>query len=181
MKLLIPLSYLNEACNLSTNVEEKMYKIALRRAQGDLKNDLGPEFYEQIETQYDQSGGSLTSDNSTLYEDYLKDYLAWLTAFYNLKFSQQASTPTGHREFNDDNSSILSDVKLYSLEKNMKEQANFYKNQMINFLKLEQSKDSTKYPLYTNCAKSEFSWGISSVGGNDTAYISVNKALLRNE
>ncbi len=181
MKLLIPLSYLNEACNLSNNIDEKAFKIVLKRAQAELKNDLGPEFYEEIETQYDQSGGTFTEDNSTLYEEYVKDYLAWLTAFYHLKFSQQASTPTGHREFNDDNSSVLSDIKLYSLEKNTKEQSNFYRNEMLNFLSLAQSRDSTKYPLYSNCPKSEFSWGISSVGGCDNSYISVNKALLRNE
>jgi len=37
-KLLIPLSYLNEACFLSLNIDEKKFKMVLKIAQEDLRD-----------------------------------------------------------------------------------------------------------------------------------------------
>src|SRR5690606_22532200 len=112
MKNLIPLSYLNEACFLSSNVDEKKYKIVLKMSQERLEDILGVTFYEEI---YNQYPSTLTDDNLALYE-YIKDFLAWQTYFYFLKFANVESTPTGLRQFNDDNSEIIADVKMYSLE-----------------------------------------------------------------
>lgn len=181
MKLLIPLSYLNEACALSLNTDEKKYKMILKLAQDNLEDILGPEFFEEIEDQYDPSSDTLSADNDTLYEDYIKDYLAWQAYFYYLKFSQSTSTPTGERQFEDENSSMLSDIKLASLEKNVLAQAVHYKNRMINFLRLEQSKDSTKYPKWEDSCKEEFGFAISSVSKTPDEIVSVNKAITSNE
>src|SRR5687767_9544388 len=103
---LIPLSYLNEACFLSLNVDEKKYNMVLKLAQQDLRDILGPEFYEEIEDEY--NGDTLTSDNSTLYEDYIKDFLAWQTYFKYLKYANLDGTPSGFREFSDENSTVAS-------------------------------------------------------------------------
>lgn len=182
MKLLIPLSYLNEACALSLNTDEKKYKMILKLAQDKLKEVIGPELYQEIEDQYDPSADTLSTDNDSLYEDYIKDFLAWQSFFYSLMFSQSASTPTGEREFIDENSLIISDIKLASREKNVLGIANDYKNKLVNFLKLEQSKDSTKYPKYTNvCSGDEFSFAISSVSKTDDGVVSVNKSIINNE
>lgn len=181
MKFLLPLAYLNEACALSLNTDEKKYKMVLRLAQSNLRDILGAEFYEEIEEQYAVASDTLSADNSTLYEDYIKDYLAWQTYFYHLKFSQSSSTPTGEREFNDPNSNILSDIKLSSLEKNVMEQANHYKYGMINFLNLEQSKDATKYPLWEGSCKEEFGFAISSISKTSDDIVSINKAINSNE
>lgn len=183
MKLLIPLAYLNEACFLSLNIDEKKFKMVLKLAQENLRDMLGSEFYEQIETQYDPSGGTLSTDNDALYEDYIKDFLAWRTYQNFLGFSQADSTPTGSREFKDDNSTILADVKLYSLEKNVANWVIHYRDKLINFLTLTQSKDSTKYPLYHGNCRHEFSWGFSCVSRNSTKdnIFSLNKAVTENE
>jgi hypothetical protein len=176
---LIPLSYLNEACFLSLNVDEKKYNMVLKLAQQDLRDILGPEFYTQIETEYDAA--TITGDNATLYDDYIKDFLAWQTYFKYLKFANLDQTPTGIREFKDDNSTVASDIKMYSLEKNVVAEANNYKYRMINFLKESQSNDSDKYPLWENGCKEYMSFAITSVDKCSDALIRVNKSITTNE
>lgn len=176
---LIPLSYLNEACFLSLNVDDKKYQMVLKIAQDTLKSVLGEEFYEQIESQYEAN--TLTAPNETLYENHIKDYLAWQTYFYYLKFANLDSTPTGLREFSDENSSILSDVKMYGVEKNVMEFVNRYKYSIINFLKLEQERDSTAYPLFDSKCDYGFNFGITSVDKKSDALFKVNKSIITNE
>lgn len=176
---LIPLSYLNEACFLSLNVDDKKYQMVLKIAQDTMKSFIGEEFYEQIESQYDSS--TLSTDNDALYEGYIKDYLAWQTYFYYLKFANLDSTPTGLREFSDENSSIVSDVKMYAVEKNVLEFVNRYKYSMINFLKLGQEKDSSKYPLFNSKCDYGFSFGITSIDKTSDALFKVNKSIITNE
>lgn len=183
MKFLIPLTYLTEATMQSQNIDEKFFKMHLKRAQHDLEDILGPEFYEEIETQYDPNNDTFTSDNATLYEDYLKDYLAWRTYYKSLGMSQSFSTPTGEREFSEESSTVLTDIKFFSKEKTILAESNYYKNRIINFLRLEQSKDSTKYPLWDDTCKDEFGWAISSItrDSHQDAVISINRALTTNE
>lgn len=181
MTNLIPISYLNEACFLSINTDDKKYRMCLKIAQEDLRDCLGKTFYDQIETQYNSDPTTFDSNNSTLYEDYIKNYLAWHTYFNYLKFANTDATPTGIREFNDDNSSIASDVKMYSLEKNVLARANSYKYRMLNYIKLKQTESTTNFPLYTECCKPKFSFAITSVEKCDSTLISVNKAINTNE
>ena len=48
-KLLMPLSYINEACFLSTNIDEKKIKPALAEAQMDLRAEVSrARTYEQL-------------------------------------------------------------------------------------------------------------------------------------
>lgn len=182
-KLLIPLSYLTEACYMSPNIDEREFKMNLVLAQDDLKDILGGEFYEEIEAQYDPNNDTFTTDNATLYEDYIKDYLAWRTYYTSLGMSQSKSTPTGEREFSEESSTILQDVKLFSKEKNVLERSEKYKNRMINFLKLEQQKDSTKYPLWQGVCNDGFSWGISCITRNtyQDNINNINRAVITNE
>ncbi len=177
MTLILDLTYLNEACFLSLNTDDKKYNMCLKMAQKDLKSVLGAEFYEQIETQYP----NYTGDNLSLYDDYIKDYLAWTTYVYYIGFSQAEATPTGIRSFNDDNSTILEDVKLYSFEKNVKNMAKRYKDDLINYLKETQANDSTKFPLWEDSCKTEYSFGITAIDKTSDALLNVNKAIITNE
>lgn len=180
MSFLIPIAYINEACFVSQNIDEKKMKANIEEAQADLKDILGPEFYAQIETQYE---GTFSTANNTLYEDYIKQFLAWQSAYYSLGFSQADSTPTGIREFNDENSTVLSDLKLHAFEKNVKRRATRYKYDLINYLKESQANDTTAFPLWDEPCSDEFGFGITSVsreaGANE--FLSVNKATLNNE
>lgn len=178
---LIPISYLNEACFLSLNTDDKKYRMCLKIAQEDLKDCLSKTFYEQIETQYNTEPTTFDTNNGLLYEDYIKDYLAWHTYFQYLKFANVDATPTGIREFTDENSTIASDVKMYSLEKNVLARANTYKYRMLNFIKLKQTESASNFPLYKECCKPQFSFGITSVEKKDSTLISVNKSIHTNE
>lgn len=181
MRQLLELSYLTEACSLSGKVDEGKYKANLKLAEKELRHVLGSEFFSEIQTQYDTE--TLTTANNTLYKDYIKDFLAWQTYFFYLGFAQSASTPTGIREFNDDNSSVIADVKLYSLEKNVRKQAVDYKYEIINYLRLERKKDVTAFPKWVDICKEEFSFAISGITRDTTRdnFISVSKAVERNE
>lgn len=183
MKLLIPLAYLNEACFLSMNINEKKFKMVLKLAQEDLAGILGQEFYDEIETQYAASNDTFTTANATLYEDYLKDYLAWATYHKHLGFSQSESTPTGERQFKDDSSDILNEMAMFGKEKNVKNQVSIYKNKIINYLRLEQSKDSTAFPKWKDNCTNDFGWGISGIerDSHHDKLVSVTKALRANE
>lgn len=183
MKLLIPLAFVNEATFSSDNIDEKKMKGNLEEAQTDLKDMLGPEFYTEIETQYAPANDTFTTANATLYEDYLKQFLAWQTFFYSLGFSQSDSTPTGQVEFKNDNSTVLSDIKLFSFEKNVRRRALKYKFEILNYLRVQQSISSSNFPLYTQSCAEEFSFAITSVsrGDNKDAIISVNRAITSNE
>lgn len=176
---LIEISYLNEACFLTLNEDDKKYRICLDMAQEDLSDELGEEFYDEIETQYDQD--SLTPNNDTLYEDYIKKFLAWQTYFHYLKFANINSTPTGIREFNDENSSVATDIKMYSLEKNVKARADKHKFRMVNYIKTKQDNDSTAFPLFGSCTKEYMSFSITSVDKKNDSIIRVNKTIITNE
>lgn len=176
---LIPLSYLNEACFLSLNVNPKKYQMLLKIAQDSFANLIGREFYEEIETQYDAN--TLSADNDAFYDPYVKDYLAWKTYFEYLGFSNSDETPTGTRKFKDDNSELLSDVELFARQRNVGTKVNFYKGELLSFLKLAQEKDSTKYPKYEQKCNEEFSFGITAVSKASNALFKVNKTITNNE
>lgn len=175
---LLTLSYLNTACFLSLNEDDIKYNMCLEDAEDDLRDILKPEFYDEIVSQYP---GSFTADNTALYDPYIKKFLAWQTYFYYLRFANVNATPTGIREFDDDNSTIASDIKMYSLEKNVKEKANRFKYKLINFLKESQSNDSTKYPLWEDECREEMSFAITSVDKSSDQLIKVNKSITTNE
>lgn len=181
IKLLIPLDYLTEACFLSVNTNEKKYKMCLKLAQDQLKVVLGPEFYDEISTQYGAQADTFTAANETLYENHIKDYLAWETYSQYMLFAQNDSTPTGIRKYTEEHSEILTDIQAHAHERNVSKKAEDYRNTMITFIKEAQANDSTAYPLFTGCHRQEMSWGISSVSAQSDALYMVNKAVNTNE
>lgn len=181
MNNLIPIAYLNEICFLSLNTDDKKYKAALDEAQDDLREIIGAQFYTQIETQYTSNPISFSTDNQALYDPYIKKYLAWQTYLNYLGFANNDSTPTGIRKFIDGNSELLTGVEMYAFEKKINGKVQKYKGKMINFLKLAQDKDSTKYPLYHHMCKSDFSFGITSITKKDYTLFKANKSITNNE
>lgn len=179
MKNLIPISYLNEVCFLSLNTDDKKYAMCLKMSQEDLSDILGSTFYDEI---YGQYPSTLSADNLALYEGYIQDFLAWKTYFNYLKFANVDATPTGIRAFDDDNSTLASDIQMASLEKNILREVQKYKGRMITFIKLEKSKVSTKYPLFEDsCVREEFSFAITSVHKNSDTLFRANKSIITNE
>ena len=175
---LLTLSYLNTACFLSLNEDDKKYNMCLEDAEEDLKDILGTEFYAQILAQYPSS---LSADNSALYDPYIKKFLAWQTYFHYLKFANVNATPTGIRTFDDENSSIATDIQMHSLEKNVKNKADQFKFRLINFIKEAQANDDDKYPLWEDDCKEQMSFSITSIDKSSDALIRINKSITTNE
>ena len=153
--------------------------MVLKLAQDTLSDVLGGEFYDEIVTQY--AAETFSTANDTLYEDYIKDFLAWQTCYYYQKFVNYNATPTGNREFIDENSTIVADVKQYAIDRNISDMVKTYKNKMINFLKLAQSKVSTAYPLFDAKCDYGFGFAITSVDKTSDTLIKINKTIITNE
>lgn len=175
---LIEIADLNDKCSLSLNTDSTKYAIVIKMAQEDLSDILGGEFYAEIVSQY-PSG--FTAANDAFFDPYVIDYLCWQTYGHFIKWSNSDSTPTGERKFSDGNSEILSNIEMYSKEKNIQAMVMRYKYRMINYLKLEQTKDSTAFPLFNDTCKEQLSFAITSVDRSSDALIKVNKSITTNE
>jgi hypothetical protein len=178
MKDLIPISYLSEACFLSLNTDDKKYRMCLKMAQDNLSDILSKDFYDQIESQFPSS---LSADNSALYEGYLKEYLAWNTYFNYLKFANVDATPTGIRAFSDDNSTLASDIQMYSLEKHVRAEYEKHKFRMIVYLDISKTNDSSKFPYWTLTCRQEMSFGITAISGTPSTSFNIEKSIKTNE
>jgi hypothetical protein len=177
---LIPLHYLNEACFLSVNEDDKKYEMCLKMAERDLKGIVGRDYYNELQAQFTAS--TFTTDNENLYEEAIKDYLAWRTYFHYLKFANVTATPTGIRTFNDDNSSLAEDIAMYSLEKHVKEQFVSYQNGITSYIKSVRCTRADAYPLFDDCGNQPANnFSITSITGNNTSQIDVAKSIFNNE
>lgn len=180
---MIAVAYIQQTCFLSQNIAIDKLNIALEMALDDLKEILGSSLYNQLLTEYNTSPvpAVFSAEDAALYDPYIKRFLAWQAYFYFLIFANSDSTPTGFRSFNDENSSILDDVSMYSLEKNVRGQAYKYRGKMLDFLNQAKKANSSSYPYYHPSCKTEFAFAITSVHGKDDTQFRVNKALNANE
>jgi hypothetical protein len=161
---LIPLHYLNEACFLSVNEDDTKYAMCLK----------------MVQTQFTNS--TLTTDNENLYEEAIKDYLAWRTYFHYLKFANVEATPTGIRTFSDDNSTIAEDIAMYSLEKNVKEQFVSYQNEIIGYIREVRCQRADAYPLYDSCGVAPANnFSITAIHGCSDTHRDISKSIFTNE
>ena len=177
---LIPTAYLTETCFLSDNIDPKKFQGLLEMAQDDLKNILNKPFYDEIVSQYSTTPTTFSPANTILFP-YIQKYLAWQTNFWFQKFANSNSTPTGIREFSDDNSELLSDVKMFSYEKSIRERVTFYKYELINFLRTSRINDPNSYPLWVDSCKEEMSFAISSINGKSSTRSEIFKSTRYNE
>lgn len=177
---LIPLDYLNEACFLSLNTNDKKYAMCLQMSERDLKGILGRAFFAEIEAQF--TANTFTPDNENLYEEAIKGYLAWRTYFHYLKFANVEATPTGIRTFEDDNSTIADDIKMYSLEKHVKEQFVSFQNEISNYIKSVRLTNKDAYPLFDGCGGTPVNnFSITAIHGCSHQHFNVAKSIFTNE
>lgn len=174
----IEIAYLTEQCFLSDNIPAKKFQVLIDMSQRDVLDLLGNGLYSEIDGQLNAK--SLSAANAPLF-DRIKLFMAWQTNFYYQKFANVSSTPTGLREFKDDNSDLLSDVKMFSYEKNIKERSDAYRNDIINFLSEARSSDPNSYPLWKNKCKEEMDFAITSVIGKSSTRTEIFKSVRYNE
>lgn len=180
MSLFISYDYLKDETAISDNIDNKVLKNPIYRAQEVLKFLLGTAFYESIESQVDST--YFTDDDDALFDPYIKKFLAWQAYENYIIRANIYESRTGLRQFREENSDIASEVVMSNLIKDAKQWTQFYKGQMLTFIKQEQRIDTTKYPLYRDCGeKTGTGFHITAITKKDNTNSLINKRLFNNE
>jgi hypothetical protein len=110
--------------------------------------------YQEILSEFDSD--TLTPDNETLLEDYIKPFLVMASYVNYLVTAGKYSTKTGMVKIVGDGKEQITREELKDIIKDYKSKRDFYKNRVINFLEC----NTDVYPLFKNCChpkKSNFS------------------------
>jgi hypothetical protein len=113
---------------------------------------LGKDFYDEILTQVE--GASLTADNNTLLESYIKPMLAHYIVFEEMPYLRSQIGSLGSRNPLDDLSGQADDQDYGLLRRRLSSDADLMKQNLIQYIKDEQEDDSSKYPLFEGCEDS---------------------------
>lgn len=120
-----------------------------------IKPFLGTDFYDEITDEIDSS---LTSDNDTLLDDYIKPALAHYVIYESLPQLRNQIAKGGVFLNLSETSDAASDLGYGQIRDDYIAKAEAFKIQADNFIQEEQDDDSTKYPLY--CGKKSQNGGI---------------------
>jgi len=179
MNKLITYAYFIKETDVSKVVDNDKIDNYIKKSSERLRALITPSFYDQLVAQYSTNPQSFSADNLAFYDPYVKQYLAWQAyEFYIIK-ANTYETRMGVRTFKEENSDPATDKIMGDQIALAKADAEFYKNQMIGFLRTAQRVDSSKYPLYTikNCQPATGGFGISAVSKIDTVNFSINRQI----
>lgn len=181
MVKLITYSYLRSETDISPSVENAVLDNPIKWAQDRLKFLLGRDFYDEVYGQGSTTTTTFTANNAALFDPYIKQYLAWQAYEFYITKANTYETRTGVRQFKEENSDPASDGQMNTRVKLAKEQAQFYKGEMINYIIRQQNRGSSYFPLYT-CQGQNFGngFGISSVSKTDKINVSINTRTINN-
>jgi hypothetical protein len=156
---LITYAYLCEECELPTNIPNEEFEHKIYRAQEILRMLIGDEFYQDFLTNY--KANTLSSAYLTL-QPYINQFVAWQThEFWVIKANFKA-TRSGIRVHSEENSTVASDPAMAALIRDAKQQSQFYKNILVDYL----GNHRDVYELYHACChnnKTGNSFKISAV------------------
>lgn len=138
---LITYAYLKEECDLPQNIEDADLEHKIYRAQEMLRMLMCDEFYQAFMTAY--LAGTLTGVYATLYP-YIKQFVAWQANEYYTVKANFKPTRSGFRVHTEENSVVATDIQMAALIKDAKQQAQYYKKLLIDFIE----GNPTNYPLY---------------------------------
>jgi hypothetical protein len=181
MNKLINYSYLKEETDISDNIEPSVLDNPIKWAHDQLEFTLGRLFYAEIQTQ-GTVPTSFSSNNSALFDPYIKQFLAW-TAYHDyLVNANNYSTRTGFRTFKEENSDAASDQAMNTRIKRAADKVQFYKGKMINYILDAQNTSSLNYPLYKTDCNQKFGtgFGISGVTKVSTSQYDLTVNKIRN-
>jgi len=162
---LITSAYLKQETDIDTNIDASELDNPIKWAQDRLRFLLGKQFYDQIYSQGTSTPTSFSAANSAFFDPYVKQFLAWQAhEFYRIK-STAISKRSGLRVFKDETDDAAPDSIVNLHIKTAKEQTQFYKGEMINYILQEQAADSTAFPLYeSDCENKRFGSGFGITG-----------------
>ena len=125
---------MKEETDISDSVDNKKLDYPIKNASDRLRALIRPSFYDQLVSQVTTTPQTLTTANSSFFNPYVKQYLAWQAyEFYIIKANTFESR-TGVRIFKEENSEPASDKLMGEQIAMAKRQTQFYKETMINFL-----------------------------------------------
>lgn len=153
MSKFITYAYFRKECDIDNNVEDKVIDNPIKRAQETLRMILSESFYTEINTQFDAN--SLTTVNTSLFDPYIKQYVAWQAYEYWLEKANFNFTRSGVRVHTDESSEVATDKSMGELLRAAKQTTQLYKGLMMTYLK----DNSTNYPLYSDCGSKRFGSG----------------------
>ncbi len=110
-----------------------------------LKSAIGKKFYEELKTQ--NNGGTLTTANQTLMDDFLVRTLCWFARFEVINEIQSNSSSAGIVHNIDEFSTIIDPAELNAYKQDTYRKAEIYLKDMIEFL--DDPDNSGDYPTYT--------------------------------
>lgn len=140
---LIDYAYLKEEVDIPQNIEDSVLEHKIYRAQEMLRMLIGDEFYQDYKTNYK---ANTLSAAYLLFQPYVKQFIAGQAYEYYTIKANFNPTRSGFRVHTEENSVVATDVQMATLIKDAKQQAQFYKTLLVDFL--EGNKDN--YPLYSN-------------------------------
>jgi len=183
MSKLITYAYLKQETDISDAVDNKKLDNPIKNAQDRLRALICPAFYDQLVSQNATTPKTFSTDNEAFYTPYVQQYLAWQAyEFYIIK-ANTFEHRTGIRVYREENSDPASDKIMGEQIALAKRQTQFYKEEMINFLRTAQKNDSTKYPLYTltGTKTTGSGFGISAVSKIDTVNYKIENSIVNQE
>ena len=180
---LITYAYLKGETDISDNIEVAELDNCIKWAQDRLKFLLGTLFYNELYTQGTTSPTTYSTNNSALYDPYIKQFMAWQAyEFYVSMQAQSYSSRSGYRVHSEENSEPASDNMMNTRVKIAKEQVQFYKGVMINYIRQQQGISATNFPLYLGDDQNKKfgGSGITGVGKIDDSQTKIARRVLNN-
>lgn len=141
---LITYAYLREEVDIPQNIPDAELEHPIYRGQEMLRMLMCDEFYQSFLAAY--LAGTLTGVYATLYP-YVKQFVAWQSYEYWVVKANFKPTRSGFRVHTEENSVVATDIQMATLIKDAKQQAQYYKKLMIDFIE----GNPTNYPLYCGC------------------------------
>lgn len=183
MSKLITYAYMKGETDISKNVDDAKLDNPIKNAQDRLKALIGKSFYDEIMSQVITLPQSLTTANQNLFDPYVKQYIAWQAYYFYIVKANTYETRTGVRTFIEDNSTPASDKIMGEQIALAKQNVQFYKETMINFLNSAKRVSSSSYPLYTmTCGTTTGNgFGITAVSKKDTVAFKIENRIVNQE
>jgi hypothetical protein len=142
--LFITLQELKRKSIIDGNVDtDKLIQFVEVAQDTVIQNYLGTKLYDTLQTQV--INNTLTTNNSTLLNTYIKPMLIWYTQATYLPYAAYQISNGGVFKHNSENSTSVSESEITKLTRHATETADFYAKRFMDYM----DDNSELYPDYT--------------------------------
>lgn len=147
---LITYAYLKEEVDIPQNIDDQDLEHKIYRSQEMLRMLMGDEFYKDFLSNY--KANTFSSQYASLYE-HVKKFVAWMAYEFFIVKANFNVTRGGVRVHTEENSVVATDVQMGMLIKDAKQQGQYYKNLLVDYL----NDNESLFSLYNNNCKANLS------------------------